>query len=166
MPRGRIPELEKLKASPAEMLEPLRYILARYWKQAHWLLSGIAGLVILGSLASVGAPYLFSRLIDTLNSGNWPETLLLGFAAYAILLGLSSALQSVVSYMTMMSAETMQYNASTSFFARLLRKQVAFFIEHNPVALQSAQNRGAGAINQVVQLFAVVIVPGLVQIGL
>ncbi len=166
MPRGRIPELEKLKATPAEMLGPLRYILARYWSQAHWLLLSIAGLVILGSLSSVAAPYLFSRLIDTLSAGNWPETLLWGFAIYAVLLGLSSALQSVVSYMTMMSAETMQYIASTSFFARLLRKQVTFFIEHNPVAIQSAQNRGAGAINQVVQLVAVVIVPGIVQIGL
>jgi ABC-type multidrug transport system fused ATPase/permease subunit len=164
MPRGRIPELEKLKATPGEMLEPLRFILARYWRRAHWLLLGIAGLVILSSLASVAAPYLFSRLIDTLGSGEWPQTLLLGFAIYALLLGLSSALQSVVSYMSMMSAETIQYIASTSFFARLLRKQIAFFVEYNPVAIRSAQNRGAGAINQVVQLVAVVIVPGTVQI--
>jgi ATP-binding cassette subfamily B protein len=164
MPRGRIPELENLKATPAEMLEPLRYILARYWAQAHWLLIGVAGLVIVASVSSVAAPYLFSRLIDTLSAGNWPQTIIFGFAIYAGLLGLAVALQSVVSYMSMMSAETLQYIASTSFFARLLRKQVGFFIEHNPVAIQSAQNRGAGAINQVVQLVAVVIVPGTVQI--
>jgi ABC-type multidrug transport system fused ATPase/permease subunit len=164
MPRGRIPELEKLKATPREMLEPLGFILARYWGRARWLLMSIAGLVILASLSQVAAPYLFSRLIDTLNAGNWPTTLIYGFAIYAGLLGLGSALQSVVSYMSMMSAETMQYIASTSFFSRLLRKQVAFFIEHNPVAIQSAQNRGAGAINQVVQLVAVIIVPGFVQI--
>jgi ABC-type multidrug transport system fused ATPase/permease subunit len=164
MPRGRIPELENLKATPREMLGPLRFILGRYWTQAHWLLIGIAALVIVSSVSSIAAPYLFSRLIDTLQAGNWPETLFWGFVVYAGLLGLGTALQSVVSYMSMMSAETLQYIASTSFFGRLLKKQVAFFIEHNPVAIQSAQNRGAGAINQVVQLFAVIIVPGTVQI--
>src|SRR5690606_27377625 len=59
-----------------------------------------------------------------------------------------------------------QYVAATSFFSRLLRKRVGFFIEHNPVAIQAAQARGAGAINQVVQLLAVIIVPGVVQIAL
>jgi ATP-binding cassette subfamily B protein len=164
MPRGRIPELENLKATPQEMLEPLRYILSRYWKRAHWLLIGVAVLVMISSVSAVGAPYLFSRLIDTLQAGNWPETLFFGFVIYAVLLGVAVTLQSVVSYMSWMSAETLQYIASTSFFSRLLRKQVAFFVEHNPVAIQSAQNRGAGAINQVVQLLAVIIVPGLVQI--
>ncbi len=166
MPRGRMPELEKLKASPQEMLEPLAHILSRYWARAHWLLIGIAALVMIGSISAIAAPYLFSRLIDTLQAGNWPQTLFVGFAIYAGLMGLAVTMQSVVSYMTMMSAETLQYIASTNFFTRLLRKQVAFFVEHNPVAIQSAQNRGAGAINQVVQLLAVIIVPGIVQIVL
>lgn len=166
MPRGRMPELEKLKATPQEMLGPLFYILSRYWARAKWLLIGLAVLVMVSSISAVAAPYLFSRLIDGLQADTWPEQILWGFALYAVLLGVSMSLQSVVSYMAMMSAETLQYVAATSFFSRLLRKTVAFFIEHNPVAIQSAQGRGAGAINQVVQLLAVIIVPGVVQIVL
>lgn len=166
MPRGKIPELEGLKASWPEMLGPLRVILARYWARARWMLIGIAALVMVSSVSSVAAPYVFSRLIDTLQADNWAQTILWGFVGYAVLLGLATALQSAVSYMTMMSAETLQYVAATSFFARLLRKRIGFFIEYNPVAIQAAQNRGAGAINQVVQLLAVIIVPGVVQIGL
>lgn len=148
------------------MLGPLRYILARYWARAKWMLIGIAILVMVSSVSAVAAPYFFSRLIDTLQAGTWPETILWGFAGYAVLLGVAMALQSVVSYMSMMSAETLQYVAATSFFSRLLRKRIGFFIEYNPVAIQTAQNRGAGAINQVVQLLAVIIVPGIVQIAL
>lgn len=166
MPRGKIPELEGLKASWSEMLGPLRVILARYWARAKWMLIGIAALVMVSSVSSVAAPYIFSRLIDTLQADNWAQTILWGFVGYAVLLGLATALQSAVSYMSMMSAETLQYVASTSFFSRLLRKRIGFFIEYNPVAIQAAQNRGAGAINQVVQLLAVIIVPGVVQIGL
>jgi ABC-type multidrug transport system fused ATPase/permease subunit len=166
MPRGKIPELEALKATWPEMLGPLRYILARYWARAKWMLIGIAALVMFSSVSAVAAPYFFSRLIDTLQAGNWPETILWGFAGYAVLLGLAMSLQSVVSYMSMMSAETLQYVAATSFFARLLKKRIGFFIEYNPVAIQAAQNRGAGAINQVVQLLAVIILPGIVQIFL
>ena len=120
MPRGKIPELEALKATWPEMLGPLRYILARYWARANWMLIGIAVLVMVSSVSAVAAPYMFSRLIDTLQAGNWPETILWGFAGYAVLLGLAMSLQSVVSYMSMMSAETLQYVASTSFFSRLL----------------------------------------------
>ena len=166
MPRGKIPELEGLKASWSEMLGPLRVILARYWARARWMLIGIAALVMVSSVSSVAAPYIFSRLIDTLQADNWAQTILWGFVGYAVLLGLATALQSAVSYMSMMSAETLQYVASTSFFSRLLRKRIGFFIEYNPVAIQAAQNRGAGAINQVVQLLAVIIVPGVVQIAL
>src|SRR5690606_896111 len=117
MPHGKIPELEALKATWPEMLGPLRYILARYWARARWMLIGIAALVMLGSVSSVAAPYIFSRLIDTLQAGTWVEGILWGFAGYALLLGVATALQSVVSYMSMMSAETLQYVAATSFFA-------------------------------------------------
>ncbi len=166
MPRGKIPELEGLKATWPEMLGPLRFILARYWTRAKWVLMGIAVLVMLSSVSTVAAPYLFSRLIDALQAESWASTILWGFAGYALLLGAAMSLQSVVSYMSMMSAETLQYVAATSFFARLLKKRIGFFIEYNPVAIQAAQNRGAGAINQVVQLLAVIIVPGIVQIAL
>ena len=127
MPRGKIPELEALKATWPEMLGPLRYILARYWARAKWMLIGIAVLVMVSSVSAVAAPYIFSRLIDTLQAGTWPETILWGFAGYAVLLGVAMSLQSVISYMSMMSAETLQYVAATTFFSRLLLESASAF---------------------------------------
>jgi ATP-binding cassette subfamily B protein len=167
MPRGAMsPELEKLKVSWSAMVDPLRYILGRYWHVAHWTLIGIAALVMVGSVTTVAAPYLFSRLVDTLQAPDWPQAVIWGFVLYALLLGLTGGLQASVSFLSWMTAETLQVIAATSFFRRLLKKQVGFFIEHNPVAIQSAQGRGAGAINMLVQLVATTIVPGVVQIGL
>ena len=137
MPRGKIPELEALKATWPEMLGPLRYILARYWARAKWMLIGIAALVMVSSVSAVAAPYIFSRLIDTLQAGTWPETILWGFAGYAVLLGVAMSLQSVVSYMSMMSAETLQYVAATTLL--LAASQQAHRLLHR---VQSGRDPG------------------------
>ena len=58
------------------------------------------------------------------------------------------------------------YPSFRHFVERLLRKEVAFFIEHNPAEIQSAKSRGQNAIYTLVQLAIIVLIPGIVQIVL
>ena len=57
------------------------------WNQSELVL--VAVIVLASAIAGVAAPYLFSRLIDGLQAGTWGETIIWGFAAYAVLFGLS-----------------------------------------------------------------------------
>ena len=65
--------------------------------------------VFLSSVTNVAAPFLFSRLIDRLPEGGVASPLLWGFASYAVLLGLASALQHMVQYLSFMSAENLGF---------------------------------------------------------
>jgi ABC-type bacteriocin/lantibiotic exporter with double-glycine peptidase domain len=158
------PKDEKLTATWPEMLAPLRHIYRSYWRQSWWLLALVAVVVLASSLAGVAAPYVFSRLIDTMQADSWGATIVWGFVAYGLLFGLSSALSSMLNYMSIMSAEHLNYIAGMSFFQRLLRKQVSFFIEHNPAEIQSAKSRGQNAIYALVQLGIISLIPSIVQI--
>ena len=157
---------KKLTATWPEIFAPLRHIYGRYWAQSRVLLATVAVVVLLSSVAGIAAPYVFSRLIDAMQAGTWGETIVWGFAAYSLLFGLSTALSNMVSYMAMLSAENLNFIAGTGFFQRLLKKQVAFFIEHNPAEIQSAKSRGQNAIYTLVQLGIIVLIPGVVQIVL
>ncbi|MDO8360547.1 MAG: ABC transporter ATP-binding protein, partial [Devosia sp.] len=88
------------------------------------------------------------------------------FVGYGILFGLSQALNGMVSYMAMMSAENLNFIAGTAFFERLLRKTVGFFIEYNPAEIQQAKSRGQNAVYTLVQLGLIVLIPGIIQIVL
>jgi len=48
-----------------DIAEPVRMIFSNYWKVSKWTLTFVALIVILSSTASVAAPYVFSRLINT-----------------------------------------------------------------------------------------------------
>jgi ATP-binding cassette subfamily B protein len=159
-------EPAKLSAEWPEMVAPLKFIYGQYWKQARLILAGVAIVVFLSAVAGVTAPYLFSRLIDTMQAGTWGETIVWAFVGYGLLFGLSQALSGMVNYMAMMSAESLNFIAGTSFFERILRKTIAFFIEHNPAEIQQAKSRGQNAIYTLVQLAIIVLIPGLVQITL
>jgi ATP-binding cassette subfamily B protein len=148
------------------IIAPSTAILGRYWRESRLLLAGVMLIVVAAAVSAIAAPYVFSRLIDTLQTGTWPETMLWAFVGYAVLLGLSTALQSVVQYMALMSSQNLGFIAGTSFFERILKKTIAFFIEHNPAEIQSAQSRGQRAIDIVVQLGIIVFIPGLVQISM
>jgi ABC-type multidrug transport system fused ATPase/permease subunit len=167
-PRGAGKDNPDKKKEPeatfAEVLAPMRHIYGRYWRRSWWLLALVAVIVLASAITGVAAPYIFSRMIDNLQSGSLGETIVWGFAAYAALFGLSTALSSIVNYMAMMSAENLNYIAGVSFFQKLLKKQVSFFIEHNPAEIQSAKSRGQTAIYTLVQLGIIVLIPGIVQI--
>ncbi|HZY48625.1 MAG TPA: ABC transporter transmembrane domain-containing protein, partial [Devosia sp.] len=155
-----------MDATWPEMLGPLSYIYKRYWDEAKYLLTGVAAIVFLSAVLGIAAPYVFSRLIDALRADSWGEGILWAFAAYGVLFGLSQALNGMVNYMAMMSAENLNFIAGTAFFERLLRKTISFFIEYNPAEIQQAKSRGQNAVYTLVQLALIVLIPGVVQITL
>lgn len=154
----------QLDATWPEIWAPLKYIYSRYFAEAKWLLLMVAAIVFFSAIAGVAGPYLFSRLIDTMQSGSLGEAIVWGFVGYGVLFGLSQALSYMVNYMAMMSAENLNFIAGTAFFSRLLKKTVAFFIEHNPAEIQQAKSRGQNAVYTLVQLALIVLIPGLIQI--
>jgi ATP-binding cassette subfamily B protein len=163
-PRGSSPEEPQMDASWDEIRVPLGYIYKRYWDEAKGLLALVAVIVFFSSIAGVAGPYVFSRLIDTMQAGSWGETIVWGFIGYGLLFGLSQALSGVVNFLAMMSAENLNFIAGTAFFSRLLRKTIGFFIEHNPAEIQQAKSRGQNAVYTLVQLGLIVLIPGLIQI--
>ncbi|MDX3928817.1 MAG: ABC transporter ATP-binding protein [Shinella sp.] len=148
------------------LAKPVRAILANYWRSSRLLLALVAVVVFFSSVAAVAAPYIFSRMIDRLTTGNAAETVLTGFVLYALLIGISTALQHMVQYLSYMSGENLTFIAGTSLFERLLKKTTAFFVDHNPAEIQSASARGQGAMMTIVQLALVVFIPGATQITL
>lgn len=101
------------------ILAPISEILRAYWKSDRFVLLAVAVVVFLSSMASVGGPYLFSRLIDRLPQEGAVTALAWGFVIYAALLGVASALQHMVQYLSFMSAENLSFIAGTRFFERL-----------------------------------------------
>jgi len=144
---------------------PVAEILGAYWKTDRRLLLLIASSVVLSSLATVAAPYLFSRLIDRLPSDG-VSALAGGFVLYAVMLGAGSALQNTVQYLSFLSGENLGFITSTRYFTRLLKKTNSFFLDHNAAELQVAGEKGRGALKIVVQLGLVAFIPSALQIVL
>jgi len=146
------------------VLSPALAIYGKFWREARWALLGTSLVVLASSVVTVLAPYLFSRQLDALPIADMPTLLLWGFLAYAAIRGLATALGYGVNYLSIMAAEDLNFIAATAFFQRLLRKPVSFFIEHNPVEIQTARNDGQNAIYALAQLLIIVFIPGFAQI--
>ncbi|MET3924002.1 ABC transporter ATP-binding protein [Devosia sp. 2618] len=145
---------------------PLRAIYSRFWSGERWLLIGTALIVLASAITEVLTPYVFSRLIDGLGLGEVGTAIVWAFIAYAVLRGITTALDYCVNYLSIIAAENLNFITSTVFFAELLKKPISFFIEHNPVEVQSARTKGENAVYMVVQLLIIVFVPGLTLITL
>ncbi len=145
-------------------IDPVQTIFFSFWKSSRWMLVLSASIVFLAAITSVAAPYIFSRLIDQLQLNFQLEQLLLGFALYALLLGLAAAFQNMVQYMSLIISQNLGFIASTSFFEKLVKKTAAFFIDHNPAEIRSAQTRGEQALSMVIQLVTLVFIPGVTQV--
>ena len=143
---------------------PLRTILSNYLKTARLVLLAVLVTTLLGTLTSISAPYLFSRLIDQLTSASMAGGLLWAFMAYAVLMGAAYTFQRMSSFLTFMTSESLNFVTSTSFFARLLEKTSDFFLEHNPAEIESAQQKGASALNIVVQFALAAVLPSIAQL--
>jgi len=151
-------------AEKTSVLEPISEILQAYWKSDRWmLLIGIA-VVLLASVSSVAAPYIFSRIIDRLPQDGAVRGVVLGLMIYAVLVGIAAALQHMVQYLSFMSSENLGFIARTRFFERILKKTTAFFVEHSPTEIQTASASGSSALTTLVQLGLIVFIPGVVQI--
>ncbi|WP_400770596.1 ABC transporter ATP-binding protein [Methylosinus sporium] len=155
-----------MKIKWAEALKPVTAILGDYWRQSKLTLIVVAGITTLSTLASVGAPYLFSKSLDRISAGEPVEQTLIGFVVYAGLLGIATVLRHAVDYLTFMTSENLNFIAGVSFFERILKKTTDFFIDHNSAEIQSAQSRGQSALNGFVQLALGIIVPSIAQIAL
>ncbi|KKB13393.1 ABC transporter ATP-binding protein [Devosia geojensis] len=146
---------------------PVAAIYGRFWREAHWMLIGIALVVLASSVGAVATPYIFSRLIDALDAGRQlPAAIALMFVGYAIVRGLTMSGQYAVNFMSVMAAENLNFIAATSFFEKLLKKPVSFFIEHNPVEIQTARGEGQHSVYVLVQVALVILIPGITQIVL
>ena len=76
-----------MKMDFALISPPLKAILFRYLKTAQRVLLAVLVTTLLGTIAAVGAPYLFSRLIDQLSPAAGAAGLVWPFMAYAVLMG-------------------------------------------------------------------------------
>jgi ABC-type bacteriocin/lantibiotic exporter with double-glycine peptidase domain len=139
-------------------------ILSNFWKQSRWTVVVVVLISFVSTVASVIAPFIFSKLIDRLASG--AETSTLSFVLYALLLGVAVALGDSVAYLSLMCAKNLDFVIATSFFERVLKKTVDFFIENNPAEIQYARENGEEALNDIVELFLVVFIPDIIQIVL
>jgi ABC-type bacteriocin/lantibiotic exporter with double-glycine peptidase domain len=145
---------------------PLVAILWRYLRSAQLVLSAVLATTLLGTFAAIAAPFLFSRLVDQLTPSSPVTGLLWAFMAYALLMGVSFALQRMASFLTFITSESLNFVTSTSFFARLVEKTSDFFLDHSATEIESAQQKGASALNIVVQFALAAILPSIVQLAL
>ena len=148
------------------VLPPLRVIYGRFLGEERWMLAGVALVVLASSVLAVVTPYVFSRLVDGLVGSSLPAGIVLAFVGYALLRGLGTIFGYATNYLSIIAAENLNFIAATSFFAALLRKPGSFFIDHNPVQIQTARGQGQNAVYALVQLGIIVFIPGTVQIVL
>nr|WP_255714198.1 ABC transporter ATP-binding protein [Pelagibacterium xiamenense] len=147
-------------------MPPLRTITREYLRSARLVLALVGLMTVLGALTSIAAPYLFSRLIDRLDPTNIGTGLVWAFMGYAVLMGAGFAIQRMSSFLTFMTSESLDFVSSTSFFEKLTTKASAFFLDHNPAEIQSAQHKGTEALNIVVQFGLAALLPGGTQVVL
>ncbi|NHT78633.1 ABC transporter ATP-binding protein [Rhizobiaceae bacterium CRRU44] len=144
----------------------VRSILVDFWRASRGMLLLVSVLTMVTAVVAVAGPYVFSRMIDRMQPGALAETVALGLVAYAVLVGLSSALQRAQNYLAHVCGEHLALIVSTSLFERLLHKTAPFFVEHNPVEIETAGQRGDQALVTMLHLTLGYLVSGSVQIAL
>ncbi|MFN7092357.1 MAG: ABC transporter ATP-binding protein [Allorhizobium sp.] len=147
------------------LLPIIRPLLINYWRDARGTTVLIVAATLVGSVASIAAPYLFSRAVDDLTNVGGDahgvvETLLL----YAMLVGIATAFSQASRFLIFLCAVRLCFIANLAFVARLLRKTHAFFLEHNSAEISAARQEGEQALNIITQLGIGGLLPGLVQI--
>lgn len=120
--------------------------------------------ILISTILAVSAPYTFASIIDKISLNNPIKNIGLGFAIYAILLGLSLVFKEAVTYLSVILAETLNYISSTNFLKKILLKESHFFILHNPTEIQAMQNQGVFALNKVMQMGLISFIPSVLQI--
>jgi ATP-binding cassette, subfamily B, bacterial len=145
---------------------PIEEIFRTYWKYDWRALLLVAAIVLLSSVSGIAAPYLFSRLVNRLTTTNIVSDLLWALMLYAALVGISSALQRVVQYLSVMTAENLGFIVITPFFEQVLKDTPDFFVEHNSGEILTAGNQRRGALTAIMQIVLIVFISGATQVGL
>ncbi|MGU3420824.1 ABC transporter ATP-binding protein [Methylobacterium sp. D54C] len=120
---------------------------------------------VVGALAAIAAPYLFSRAVDDLAKGGQRTDVLPILMSYALLFGCAKAFGMGSRFLIFLCAERLSFIANTAFFGRLLRKTPAFFLEHNAAEIGTARQQGTQTLNTITQLGLGGLLPGCVQIA-
>jgi ABC-type bacteriocin/lantibiotic exporter with double-glycine peptidase domain len=155
------PEPFMTEARPA-IIPILRLLLIDYWRDARVTTILVVAATLVGSLASITTPYVFSRAVDDLTekTGNVLQI----FLFYALLFGVASAFSQASRFLIFLCAERLSFIANLAFFARLLRKTPNFYLDHNPAEIGAARQDGEQTLNIITQLGLGGILPGFVQI--
>lgn len=147
------------------VLTIIRSLLIDYWRDARGTTLLVMAATLVGSIASISAPYLFSRAIDDLaNVGQADGGAMCTLMYYALLFGLAAAFSEASRFLIFLCAERLCFIANLAFVARLLRKTHAFFLDHNPAEIGTARQEGEQTLNIITQLAIGGLLPGLVQI--
>lgn len=147
------------------VLPILRSLLIDYWRDARGTTILVMAATLVGSIASIAAPYLFSRTIDDLaNVGQADGGAVRTLMYYALLFGLATAFSQASRFLIFLCAERLCFIANLAFVARLLRKTHDFFLDHNPAEIGTARQEGEQTLNIITQLAIGGLLPGLVQI--
>ncbi|MBT9372619.1 ABC transporter ATP-binding protein/permease [Rhizobium sp. CSW-27] len=147
------------------VLTIIRSLLIDYWRDARGTTLLVMAATLVGSMASISAPYLFSRAIDDLaNVGQADGGAVRTLMYYALLFGLATAFSQASRFLIFLCAERLCFIANLAFVARLLRKTQAFFLDHNPAEIGTARQEGEQTLNIITQLTIGGLLPGLIQI--
>ncbi len=147
-----------------DVFVPVRTIFSEYFSFSRGTLLLITLVIILSSTSGVIAPYLFSRLIDQLNTDAWAVQLVYGFALYAILIGVADLLAHISTNMSLITSEKLHLISTSHFFKRISRKTTSFFIDHNAAEISSAKNQGSRSLYEIILLGFNFLLPGVVRI--
>lgn len=142
-------------------------ILVNLWKISKIYIVIIVFSIVASSMLLVLGPYIFSNIIDSYNGSEESlivKNIFIGFLLYSILIGLSLIFKNTINYLSIVISQNVNYIAATSFFKNIIKKRSIFFIKHNPTEIQAIQNQGSQAVDILVQLMLMMIIPGIVQI--
>lgn len=141
-------------------------ILKRFFIQEKIHFFSLILVIVISSVLSVLAPYIFSLVINEINENNYLTQFSTGLFIYAILIGLSLVFKDAVTYIAVIMAEKIKYISSMIFFNKLIQKSSTFFIKYNPAEIQAMQDIGISALNRGTQLLITYFIPAIIQVVL
>lgn len=145
----------------------LGIIFKECWKKSKLLIFITLIIIIISSVITVSAPFLFSKIIDYIKEVNKIDlSIIYMFLAYSVFMGASLTLQNTINYIAAILSEKLKFITAIVFFDNIVGKQPLFFIKYNPVEIQNIQSQGAQSINVLAQLGFMSIIPCLVQFSL
>lgn len=143
----------------------MRLLLIDYWRDARGTTMLVIATSLIGAVASIAAPYLFSLAVDALTNDRDAEGAIETLLFYALLVGIATAFSQAARFLIFLCAARLCFIANLAFFSRLLRKTHAFFLDYNTAEIGTARQEGEQTLNIITQLGVGGLLPGFVQIA-